>query len=83
MTDIKFGNNLFYSQSWELLKKKVTTASQEAWDSLWLPDHLASIPGSAIDDFFCLWPVFGAFTELYSRHFKSNFNYFIITPIIH
>jgi len=64
MTDIKFGVNLYYSQAWDLLKKKVLTASQEAWDSIWLPDHLSGIPGSAIDDFFCLWPVFGAFSEL-------------------
>jgi phthiodiolone/phenolphthiodiolone dimycocerosates ketoreductase len=64
MTDIKFGNNLYYSQSWDLLKKKVITAGQEAWDSIWLPDHLSGIPGSAIDNFFCLWPVFGAFSEL-------------------
>jgi phthiodiolone/phenolphthiodiolone dimycocerosates ketoreductase len=64
MVDIKFGNNLYYSQSWDLLKKKVITANQEAWDSIWLPDHLSGIPGSAIDNFFCLWPVFGAFSEL-------------------
>jgi phthiodiolone/phenolphthiodiolone dimycocerosates ketoreductase len=64
MTDIKFGNNLFYSQAWDLLKKKVVTASKEKWDSIWLPDHLSGIPGGAIDDFFCLWPVFGAFSEL-------------------
>jgi len=64
MTDIKFGNNLYYSQSWDLLKKKVITANQEAWDSIWLPDHLSGITGGAIDDFFCLWPVFGAFSEL-------------------
>ncbi|MFX1326399.1 MAG: LLM class flavin-dependent oxidoreductase [Promethearchaeota archaeon] len=64
MKEIKFGTNLYYSQNWELLKKKVVTASKETWDSIWLPDHLSGIPGSAIDDFFCLWPVFGAFTEL-------------------
>jgi len=64
MTEIKFGTNLYYSQNWDLLKKKVITASKENWDSIWLPDHLSGIPGSAIDDFFCLWPVFGAFTEL-------------------
>lgn len=64
MKEIKFGNNLYYSQAYELLKKKVITASQEAWDSIWLPDHLSGIPGGAIDDFFCLWPLFGAFTEL-------------------
>lgn len=64
MTDIKFGNNLYYSQSWELLKKKFLTTSQEAWDSIWLPDHLSGIPGGAIDPFMCLWPVFGAFSQL-------------------
>ena len=53
MTDIKFGDNLYYSQSWDLLKKKVITANQEAWDSIWLPDHLSGITGGAIDDFFC------------------------------
>ena len=64
MKEIKFGNNLYYSQAWDLLKKKVVDASQGAWDSIWLPDHLSGIPGGAIDDFFCLWPVFGAFSEL-------------------
>jgi phthiodiolone/phenolphthiodiolone dimycocerosates ketoreductase len=64
MADIKFGNNLYYSQSWDLLKKKVITASQEAWDTIWLPDHLSGIPGGAIDDFLCLWPLLGVFSEL-------------------
>ena len=64
MKDIKFGTQLYFSQSWDLLKKKVITANQEAWDSIWLPDHLSGIPGGAIDNFFCLWPVFGAFSEL-------------------
>ncbi len=64
MTDIKFGNNLYYSRSWDLLKKKVVTAGQEAWDTIWLPDHLSGIPGGAIDDFLCLWPLLGVFSEL-------------------
>ena len=64
MTDIEFGNNLYYSHSWDLLKKKVLAASQEAWDTIWLPDHLSGIPGGAIDDFLCLWPLLGVFSEL-------------------
>jgi phthiodiolone/phenolphthiodiolone dimycocerosates ketoreductase len=63
MTDIKFGNVLYYSHSWDLLKKKVVTASQEAWDTIWLPDHLSGGVG-AIDDFLCLWPLLGVFSEL-------------------
>ncbi len=47
MKEISFGTNLFYSQSYDLLKKKVVDASQGAWDSIWLPDHLSGIPGGA------------------------------------
>ena len=61
---IKFGIELFYSNSYDFVKKKVNAANKENWDSIWLPDHLSGIPGAAIDDFLCLWPMFGSFTEL-------------------
>ncbi len=61
---VQFGNELFYSHSYDFLKKKLLTADKENWDSIWLPDHLSGIPGAAIDDFLCLWPIFGSFAEL-------------------
>lgn len=64
MYDIKFGTQLFYSQSYDFIRKKVITANQENWDSIWLPDHLSGLPGSMIDDFLSLWPMFGSFSEL-------------------
>jgi phthiodiolone/phenolphthiodiolone dimycocerosates ketoreductase len=64
MVDIKFGTQLFFSQSYDFLQKKVLTANKENWDSLWLPDHLSGLPGGMIDDFLAVWPLFGAFCEL-------------------
>ncbi|MBD3228375.1 MAG: LLM class flavin-dependent oxidoreductase [Candidatus Lokiarchaeota archaeon] len=60
----KFGIELFYSHGYDFVRKKVEAASKENWDSIWLPDHLSGIPGAAIDDFLCLWPMFGSFAEL-------------------
>ncbi|MFW9999535.1 MAG: LLM class flavin-dependent oxidoreductase [Candidatus Hodarchaeota archaeon] len=64
MNDIKFGIQLFYSQAYDLLKKKIISANKENWDSLWLPDHLSGMPGGAIDDFLALWPLYGVFSEI-------------------
>ena len=64
MNDIKFGTQLFYSNAYDLVRKKVLAANEEKWDSIWLPDHLSGIPGGAIDDFLSLWPMFGSFAEL-------------------
>ncbi len=64
MVDLKFGVQIFFSQSYDLVRKKVFTTSKECWDSIWLPDHLSGIPGGAIDDFLCLWPMLGSFAEL-------------------
>jgi phthiodiolone/phenolphthiodiolone dimycocerosates ketoreductase len=64
MENIKFGTQLFYSQSYDFMRKKYIEASKENWDSIWLPDHLSGIPGAAIDDFLSLWPLFGALAEI-------------------
>ncbi|MHA1271287.1 MAG: LLM class flavin-dependent oxidoreductase [Candidatus Helarchaeota archaeon] len=64
MTKILFGIELFYSHSYDFVRKKVNAAAKEQWDSIWLPDHLSGIPGGAIDDFLGLWPMFGSFAEL-------------------
>ncbi|MFX0188409.1 MAG: LLM class flavin-dependent oxidoreductase [Candidatus Hodarchaeota archaeon] len=62
--EIKFGTQLFYSNSYEFVRKKIIAANRENWDSIWLPDHLSGIPGGTIDDFLTLWPMFGSFIEL-------------------
>ena len=64
MKEIGFGTQLFYSQSYEFIRKKFIEANKENWDSIWLPDHLSGIPGAAIDDFLSLWPLFGSFAEI-------------------
>ncbi len=64
MVDIKFGTQLFYSQSYSFIRNKFIEANKENWDSIWLPDHLSGIPGAAIDDFLSLWPMFGSFSEI-------------------
>ncbi|MHA1129859.1 MAG: LLM class flavin-dependent oxidoreductase [Candidatus Helarchaeota archaeon] len=61
---VKFGVELFYSHSYDFVRKKVKEINNENWDSIWLPDHLSGIPGGAIDDFLSLWPMFGSFAEL-------------------
>jgi alkanesulfonate monooxygenase SsuD/methylene tetrahydromethanopterin reductase-like flavin-dependent oxidoreductase (luciferase family) len=69
---VEFGIELFYSHSYDFVRKKLTTADQENWDSIWLPDHLSGIPGGAIDDFLCLWPMFGAFAEMTQKTLGSS-----------
>lgn len=64
MNEIRFGTQLFYSQSYDFMRKKFIEANKENWDSIWLPDHLSGIPGAAIDDFLSLWPLFGSFAEI-------------------
>ncbi len=64
MNEISFGTQLFYSQSYDFVRKKVLTANQENWDSIWLPDHLSGLPGGMIDDFLGIWPMLGSFAEL-------------------
>ncbi len=64
MDDMKFGIQLFYSNSYDFVRKKAISANKENWDSIWLPDHLSGIPGAAIDDFLNLWPMFGSFAEI-------------------
>lgn len=64
MDNIKFGSQLFYSQSYDFVRKKVAAANKENWDAIWLPDHLSGMPGGFIDDFLSLWPMFGSFAEL-------------------
>ncbi len=72
MTSIKFGIELFYSHSYDFVRKKVNTAAKENWDSIWLPDHLSGLPGGAIDDFLSLWPMFGSFAELAPGKFLGS-----------
>lgn len=64
MNGVKFGIELFYSNSYELVRKKLLAANKENWDSIWLPDHLSGMPGGSIDDFLSLWPMFGQFAEI-------------------
>lgn len=69
---VQFGIELFYSHAYDFIKKKLMTADKENWDSIWLPDHLSGIPGAAIDDFLCLWPMFGSFAELTDKTLGSS-----------
>jgi phthiodiolone/phenolphthiodiolone dimycocerosates ketoreductase len=64
LANVKFGTQLFYSQSYRFIRNKFIEANKENWDSIWLPDHLSGIPGAAIDDFLSLWPMFGSFAEI-------------------
>ncbi|NVM04684.1 MAG: LLM class flavin-dependent oxidoreductase [Candidatus Helarchaeota archaeon] len=60
----KFGIQLFYSHSYDFVRKKLRTVGKEGWDSAWLPDHLRGIPPMTIDDFLCVWPMLGSFAEM-------------------
>ena len=64
MKDIKFGTQIFYSQNYDFVRKKVKITNQENWDAIWLPDHLSTLPGSSTEDFLSLWPMFGSIAEL-------------------
>lgn len=62
---VQFGQQLFFSRSWDLVKKKVAMMiKQQNWSSCWVPDHLRGLPPFAIDDFLSPWTMLGAFAEL-------------------
>jgi phthiodiolone/phenolphthiodiolone dimycocerosates ketoreductase len=62
---IEFGQQLFFSRSWDLVKKKVAAmVEQQNWSICWVPDHLRGLPPFAIDAFLSPWTMLGAFTEL-------------------
>ncbi len=62
---VDFGQQLFFSRSWDLVKKKVAMmVEQKNWRSCWVPDHLRGLPPFAIDDFLSPWTMLGAFAEL-------------------
>lgn len=62
---IEFGQQLFYSQSWDLVKTKVVKMiKQKNWSTCWVPDHLRGLPPFAIDAFLSPWTMLGAFAEL-------------------
>ncbi len=62
---VDFGQQLFFSRSWDLVKKKLAMlVEQQVWTSCWVPDHLRGLPPFAIDEFLSPWTMLGAFTEL-------------------
>ncbi|MFX1580820.1 MAG: LLM class flavin-dependent oxidoreductase [Promethearchaeota archaeon] len=62
---IEFGQQLFYSRSWDLVKTKVVKMiEQKNWSTCWVPDHLRGLPPFAIDAFLSPWTMLGAFAEL-------------------
>ncbi|MFX1562109.1 MAG: LLM class flavin-dependent oxidoreductase, partial [Promethearchaeota archaeon] len=62
---VDFGQQLFFSRSWDLVKKKLSMlVEQKVWTSSWVPDHLRGLPPFAIDDFLSPWTMLGAFAEL-------------------
>jgi phthiodiolone/phenolphthiodiolone dimycocerosates ketoreductase len=62
---VDFGQQLFFSRSWDLVKKKLAMlVEQKVWTSCWVPDHLRGLPPFAIDDFLSPWTMLGAFTEI-------------------
>ncbi|MFX1300569.1 MAG: LLM class flavin-dependent oxidoreductase [Promethearchaeota archaeon] len=62
---VQFGQQLFFSRSWDLVKKKVAMMiEQKNWSTCWVPDHLRGLPPFAIDAFLSPWTMLGAFTEL-------------------
>jgi phthiodiolone/phenolphthiodiolone dimycocerosates ketoreductase len=62
---VKFGQQLFFSRSWDLVKKKLAMmVQQKNWNSCWVPDHLRGLPPFSIDDFLSPWTMLGAFAEL-------------------
>ena len=64
MSEIKFGQQLYFLHSYDFFRKKVIAASKENWDSLWLPDHLSGMGGTLVDDYLSPWALFGAMAEL-------------------
>ena len=62
---VTFGQQLFYSRSWDLVKEKLAQmVKQGNWHTCWVPDHLRGMPPFAIDTFLSPWTMLGAFTEL-------------------
>ncbi|MFX1576970.1 MAG: LLM class flavin-dependent oxidoreductase [Promethearchaeota archaeon] len=62
---LEFGQLLFYSRSWDLVKSKVAKmVQQKNWSTCWVPDHLRGLPPFAIDAFLSPWTMLAAFTEL-------------------
>jgi phthiodiolone/phenolphthiodiolone dimycocerosates ketoreductase len=62
---VTFGQQLFFSRSWDLVKEKLAQMIQQKnWHTCWVPDHLRGMPPFAIDAFLSPWTMLGAFTEL-------------------
>jgi phthiodiolone/phenolphthiodiolone dimycocerosates ketoreductase len=62
---VEFGQQLFFSRNWDLVKKKLAMmVEQQAWSSVWVPDHLRGLPPFAIDAFLSPWTMLAAFAEL-------------------
>ncbi|MFW9831888.1 MAG: LLM class flavin-dependent oxidoreductase [Candidatus Thorarchaeota archaeon] len=62
---VSFGQQLFFSRSWDLVKKKVAMmVAQKNWTIAWVPDHLRGLPPFAIDDYLSPWTMLGGFAEL-------------------
>lgn len=62
---IEFGQQLFYSRSWDLVKTKVAKMiEQKNWHTCWVPDHLRGLPPFAIDAFLSPWTMLAAFAEI-------------------
>lgn len=62
---VSFGQQLFYSRSWDMVKKKVAMMiAQKNWSTCWVPDHLRGMPPFAIDEYLSPWTMLGGFAEL-------------------
>ena len=62
---VEFGQQLFFSRNWDLVKKKLAMmVEQKVWSSVWVPDHLRGLPPFAIDAFLSPWTMLAAFAEL-------------------
>jgi phthiodiolone/phenolphthiodiolone dimycocerosates ketoreductase len=62
---VEFGQQLFFSHSWDLVKRRLAMmVEQRVWNSVWVPDHLRGLPPFAIDAFLSPWSMLGAFAEL-------------------
>ncbi len=62
---VEFGQQLFFSRSWDLVKQKIAVmVKQQNWSTCWVPDHLRGMPPFAIDAFLSPWTMLGAFSEI-------------------
>lgn len=62
---LEFGQQLFFSRSWDLVKAKVAEmVKQRTWSTCWVPDHLRGLPPFAIDAFLSPWTMLAAFAEM-------------------